>query len=113
MMKTISPVFAVMEAGADADYAAFERAESLCASAASAAPSGAVYRHRRTLSELPSSPGQARPDALVVETAAHEAAPARRPEADALAHLRVARFGFALAAVLVLYGLWIWQRRRF
>ena len=103
-----------MEAGADADYAAFERAESLCASAASAAPSGAVYRHRRTLSELPSSPGQARPDALVVETAAaHEAAPAPRPEADPLAHLRAARFGFALAAVLVLYGLWIWQRRRF
>ena len=63
MMKTLSPVFAVMEAGADADYAAFERAESLCTSAASAAPSGAVYRHRRTLSELPSSPGQARPDA--------------------------------------------------
>ena len=26
---------------------------------------------------------------------------------------RAARFGFALAAVLVLYGLWIWQRRRF
>ncbi|MDO5314335.1 MAG: hypothetical protein Q4G55_13140, partial [bacterium] len=63
---------------------------------------------------LPPAPPTPRAGELAVETAAaHEAAPARHPEADALAHLRAARFGFALAAVLVLYGLWIWQRRRF
>ncbi len=111
-MDTISPVFAVMEAGADADYAALERTESLCASAASAAPSGAAYRHRRTLAELPPSPVPVRSDAPIAETGAHEIAKTQSPPEDPLVHLRAARLGFAMVVVLVLYGLWIWQRRR-
>ena len=107
-------VLALLEAGVDPDFAAFERAEARRASAPSAASAAAPRRPRPTLAALPPAPPAPRAGELAVETAAaHEAAPARRPEADALAHLRVARFGFALAAVLVLYGLWIWQRRRF
>ncbi len=107
-------VLALLEAGVDPDFAAFERAEARRASAPPAASAAAPRRPRPTLAALPPAPPAPRAGELVVETAAaHEAAPARRPEADALAHLRVARFGFALAAVLVLYGLWIWQRRRF
>jgi len=111
-MDTISPVFAVMEAGVDADYAALERAESLCTPATSAVPSGAVYRHRRTLSELPPSPVPVRSDVPIVETEAHEIAETQSQSTDPLVHLRTARLGFALVVVLVLYGLWIWQRRR-
>ncbi len=111
-MDTISPVFAVMEAGVDADYAALERAESLCTPATSTAPSGAVYRHRRTLAELPSSPMPVRSDAPIVKTVAHEAVETPSQPVDPLVHLRTARLGFALVVVLVLYGLWIWQRRR-
>lgn len=104
-------VLALLEAGVDPDFAAFERAEARRASAPTAA---APRRPRPTLAALPPAPPAPRAGELAVETAAaHEAAPARHPEADALAHLRAARFGFALAAVLVLYGLWIWQRRRF
>lgn len=107
-------VLALLEAGVDPDFAAFERAEARRASAPSAASAAAPRRPRPTLAALPPAPPAPRAGELAVETAAaHEAAPARRPEADALAHLRVARFGFVLAAVLVLYGLWIWQRRRF
>lgn len=107
-------VLALLEAGVDPDFAAFERAEARRASAPPAASAAAPRRPRPTLAALPPVPPAPRAGELAVETAAaHEAAPARRPEADALAHLRVARFGFALAAVLVLYGLWIWQRRRF
>lgn len=107
-------VLALLEAGVDPDFAAFERAEARRASAPPAASAVAPRRPRATLAALPPAPPAPRAGELAVETAAaHEAAPARRPEADALAHLRVARFGFALAAVLVLYGLWIWQRRRF
>lgn len=107
-------VLALLEAGVDPDFAAFERAEARRASAPPAASAAAPRRPRPTLAALPPAPPAPRAGELAVETAAaHEAAPARRPEADALAHLRVARFGFALAAVLVLYGLWIWQRRRF
>lgn len=107
-------VLALLEAGVDPDFAAFERAEARRASAPPAASAAAPRRPRLTLAALPPAPPAPRAGELAVETAAaHEAAPARRPEADALAHLRVARFGFALAAVLVLYGLWIWQRRRF
>lgn len=111
-------VLALIDAGADPDFAAFERAEARRASVVSPAASAAApRRRRRTLAELPAAPAAAPvvpAGELVVETAAaHEAAPAPRPEADPLAHLRAARFGFALAAVLVLYGLWIWQRRRF
>lgn len=107
-------VLALLEAGVDPDFAAFERAEARRASAPSAASAAAPRRPRPTLAALPPAPPAPRAGELAVETAAaHEAAPARRPEVDALAHLRVARFGFALAAVLVLYGLWIWQRRRF
>ena len=107
-------VLALLEAGVDPDFAAFERAEARRASAFPAASAAAPRRPRPTLAALPPAPPAPRAGELAVETAAaHEAAPARRPEADALAHLRVARFGFALAAVLVLYGLWIWQRRRF
>lgn len=107
-------VLALLEAGVDPDFAAFERAEARRASASPAASAAAPRRPRPTLAALPPAPPAPRAGELAVETAAaHEAAPARRPEADALAHLRVARFGFALAAVLVLYGLWIWQRRRF
>lgn len=107
-------VLALLEAGVDPDFAAFERAEARRASAPPAASAAAPRRPRPTLAALPPAPPTPRAGELAVETAAaHEAAPARRPEADALAHLRVARFGFALAAVLVLYGLWIWQRRRF
>lgn len=107
-------VLALLEAGVDPDFAAFERAEARRASAPPAASAAAPRRPRPTLATLPPAPPAPRAGELAVETAAaHEAAPARRPEADALAHLRAARFGFALAAVLVLYGLWIWQRRRF
>lgn len=107
-------VLALLEAGVDPDFAAFERAEARRASAPPAASAAAPRRPRPTLAALPPAPPAPRAGELAVETAAaHEAAPARRPEADALAHLRAARFGFALAAVLVLYGLWIWQRRRF
>lgn len=107
-------VLALLEAGVDPDFAAFERAEARRASASPAASAAAPRRPRLTLAALPPAPPAPRAGELAVETAAaHEAAPARRPEADALAHLRAARFGFALAAVLVLYGLWIWQRRRF
>lgn len=107
-------VLALLEAGVDPDFAAFERAEARRASAPPAASAAAPRRPRPTLAALPPAPPTPRAGELAVETAAaHEAAPARRPEADALAHLRAARFGFALAAVLVLYGLWIWQRRRF
>lgn len=107
-------VLALLEAGVDPDFAAFERAEARRASAPPAVSAAAPRRPRPTLAALPPAPPAPRAGELAVETAAaHEAAPARRPEADALAHLRVARFGFALAAVLVLYGLWIWQRRRF
>lgn len=107
-------VLALLEAGVDPDFAAFERAEARRASAPPAASAAAPRRPRLTLAALPPAPPAPRAGELAVETAAaHEAAPARRPEADALAHLRAARFGFALAAVLVLYGLWIWQRRRF
>lgn len=107
-------VLALLEAGVDPDFAAFERAEARRASAPSAASAAAPRRSRPTLAALPPAPPTPRAGELAVETAAaHEAAPARHPEADALAHLRAARFGFALAAVLVLYGLWIWQRRRF
>lgn len=107
-------VLALLEAGVDPDFAAFERAEARRASAPPAASAAAPRRPRLTLAALPPAPSAPRAGELAVETAAaHEAAPARRPEADALAHLRAARFGFALAAVLVLYGLWIWQRRRF
>lgn len=104
-------VLALIDAGVDPDFAAFERAE---ARRASAPPAAAPRRPRPTLAARPPAPPAPRAGELAVETAAaHEAAPARHPEADALAHLRAARFGFALAAVLVLYGLWIWQRRRF
>lgn len=107
-------VLALLEAGVDPDFAAFERAEARRASAPPAASAAAPRRPRLTLAALPPAPPAPRAGELAVETAAaHEAAPARRPEADPLAHLRAARFGFALAAVLVLYGLWIWQRRRF
>lgn len=107
-------VLALLEAGVDPDFAAFERAEARRASAPPAASAAAPRRPRPTLAALPPAPPAPRAGELAVETAAaHEAAPARCPEADALAHLRAARFGFALAAVLVLYGLWIWQRRRF
>lgn len=107
-------VLALLEAGVDPDFAAFERAEARRASAPPAASAAAPRRPRLTLAALPPAPPAPRAGELAVETAAaHEAAPARRPEADPLAHLRTARFGFALAAVLVLYGLWIWQRRRF
>lgn len=107
-------VLVLLEAGVDPDFAAFERAEARRASAPPAASAAAPRRPRPTLAALPPAPPTPRAGELAVETAAaHEAAPARRPEADALAHLRAARFGFALAAVLVLYGLWIWQRRRF
>ena len=108
-------VLALLEAGVDPDFAAFERAEARRASVVSPAASAAAPRRPRpTLAALPPAPPTPRAGELAVETAAaHEAAPARHPEADALAHLRAARFGFALAAVLVLYGLWIWQRRRF
>ena len=107
-------VLALLEAGVDPDFAAFERAEARRASAPPAASAAAPRRPRPTLAALPPAPPMPRAGELAVETAAaHEAAPARHPEADALAHLRAARFGFALAAVLVLYGLWIWQRRRF
>lgn len=107
-------VLALLEAGVDPDFAAFERAEARRASAPPAVSAAAPRRPRPTLAALPPAPPAPRAGELAVETAAaHEAAPARRPEADALAHLRAARFGFALAAVLVLYGLWIWQRRRF
>ena len=107
-------VLALLEAGVDPDFAAFGRAEARRASAPPAASAAAPRRPRPTLAALPPAPPAPRAGKLAVETAAaHEAAPARHPEADALAHLRAARFGFALAAVLVLYGLWIWQRRRF
>ena len=107
-------VLALLEAGVDPDFAAFERAEARRASAPPAASAAAPRRPRPTRAARPPAPPAPRAGELAVETAAaHEAAPARRPEADALAHLRVARFGFVLAAVLVLYGLWIWQRRRF
>lgn len=107
-------VLALLEAGVDPDFAAFERAEARRASTPPAASAAAPRRPRPTLAALPPALPMPRVGELAVETAAaHEAAPARRPEADALAHLRAARFGFALAAVLVLYGLWIWQRRRF
>lgn len=107
-------VLALLEAGVDPDFAAFERAEARRASAPPAASAAAPRRPRPTLAALPPAPPTPRAGELAVETAAaHEAAPARHPEADAFAHLRAARFGFALAAVLVLYGLWIWQRRRF
>jgi len=95
----------------DSDFAALERAESLKVSEVAARP-----RERRSvLAVLPE-----RPDAPVRTVLAEEAAddaavvavPADEPRADPVVRLQTARMGFAFAAILVLYWLWIRKRRR-
>lgn len=96
----------MIDASVDPDFAAFERQESLKeARPAGGVADGAVGRvYHGRLSAL-----SARETPEGSESA--EVVPPPEPvPPDPLGHLRTARLGFALAAVLVCY--WIWMRRR-
>ena len=111
----------MIDASVDRDFAAFERQESLKEvrpSAADAAPR--VYRGK--LASLSVQSGSERGD---LEQAARAPLPhfealhcmTTTPDHDSsppspLAHLRAARLGFAAAVILVLYWLWIRQKRK-
>ena len=97
----------MIDASVDRDFAAFERQESLKEvrpSAADAAPR--VYRGK--LAALASRPEQN--EILHCTTTTPDCTSA--PPPDPLGHLRAARLGFAAAVILVLYWLWIRQKRK-
>ena len=97
----------MIDASVDRDFAAFERQESLKEvrpSAADAAPR--VYRGK--LAALSSHPNQNEILHCTTTTPDYDSA----PPPDPLGHLRTARLGFAAAVILVLYWLWIRQKRK-
>lgn len=99
----------MIDASVDPDFAAFERQESFRGSAV-VAEDRAGSADRVVCGRLTTlSPRAARPSEQAVEgvLAVPEPVPA-----DPLGHLRAARFGFAAAVILVLYWLWIRERRK-
>ena len=110
--------FALIDSGVDAGYAAFERAASRQAAAATrAVPADAPPRtRRRTLSELPSAPGARETSAPAADAAATAtvSVPAAAPsDAEAsLQHLRFALLGLAAVVALVLLALCLRAARR-
>lgn len=97
----------MIDATTDVDYAALERRD------AQAAPRVPVRRRAPgTLASLPSAPtgpSEGAEAASVTETVAVTASAAHAPP-DPMRHLQTARLGFALAAILICY--WLWMRRR-
>ena len=97
----------MIDASVDRDFAAFERQESLKEvrpSAADAAPR--VYRGK--LAALAFRPEQT---GTLLSTPTPSTCTSAPPP-DPLEHLRAARLGFAAAVILVLYWLWIRQKRK-
>ena len=100
----------MIDASVDRDFAAFERQESLKealpteTAAAEAAPR--VYRGK--LAALASRPEQTGTLLSTPTPSAYTSS----PPPDPLGHLRAARLGFAAAVILVLYWLWIRQKRK-
>ena len=93
----------MIDASVDADFASLERKDSQ-------KPSAPVrWRAPATLATLPAAPSP-RPGELAAEGVAEVAVPP--PPSDPLGHLRTARLGFAAAVVLVLYWLWLRERRK-
>ena len=98
----------MIDASVDRDFAAFERQESLKEvrpSAADAAPR--VYRGK-----LASLALRREHQTGTLLSAPAPSACTSAPPLDPLGHLRAARLGFAAAVILVLYWLWIRQKRK-
>lgn len=99
----------MIDGNLDADFAALERTDSLKTAETPSAP-----RVRRSvLATLPANP-DARARSGRTEGASLEVVevPVSVPQEDPVAHLQSARTGFVLAAVLVIYWIWIRKRRK-
>lgn len=93
----------MIDTSVDADFAALERADSLKASAP------VRRRAPATLATLPAVPASTSTSTLSTTSTISTPTP---PPPDPLTHLQTARLGFAAAVVLVLYLLWIRERRK-
>ena len=97
----------MIDSSLDPDFAALERQESLKEvrpSAADAAPR--IYRGK--LAALSSHPNQNEILHSTTTTPDYDST----PPPDPIGHLRSARLGFAFVVILVLYWVWIRQRRQ-
>ena len=96
----------MIDAAVDPDFAAFERQESLREArpvgGGADGTVGRVYHGRLSALSIREAPAAAESSEVVP--------PPEPAPPDPLGHLQTARLGFALAAVLVCY--WIWMRRR-
>ena len=96
----------MIDASVDSDFAALERADS------QRAPAAPVRRRApATLATLPASPSPHAGQLAEEPVAAMAVQPAEAAPADPLGWLQTARLGFAAAAVLVIYWLWIRRKR--
>ena len=106
----------MIDASIDQDFAALERQESLkaarpVAATAEETPRTIVYRGR--LATLPSHPNQTGTLRCSPSPSTFTSAPPPPPSTStSLSHLRMARLGFAAVVILVIYWLWIRQRRK-
>ena len=106
----------MIDASIDQDFAALERQESLkaarpVAATAEEAPRTIVYRGR--LSSLSPRSNQAETRHCSPSPSTFTSAPPPPPSTStSLSHLRTARLGFAAVVILVIYWLWIRQRRK-
>ena len=104
----------MIDARVDPDFAALERSEARRSAGPSANVPPPAVRPRPTLVSLPAAPAVPAASGELAEAdgQAVAAVPPSRPEpVDATVSLQHARLGFAAVAVLVLFWLWVRQRR--
>ena len=96
----------MIDTSVDADFAALERADSQ--------KETAPVRRRApaTLATLPAVPASTSTSTISTLSTTSTISTPTPPPPDPLTHLQTARLGFAAAVVLVLYLLWIRERRK-